>query len=231
MIWKKWTHGFIGYCVTIVGCFSMIMAVGACGGGNDAKNFNEEVSSAQKIAPLSDLWQEELDGSDLSDFERDVLKRAVKTGRIEQDDYEQAHAKYLQCMTTAGYDQLAYDKLPNGLYSLSDDAVIDNGYADQMVACSEGTTRVIEADYRDQQDNPDRYKDHGIIAVQCLRDAGVVGDDYTAAEFNRSVEKMNSGGARPQDAFSFPLKSDDSQALYCLYLGGLSLKGNFDTEE
>lgn len=214
--------------------FSLIIAVGmmfsvaACGGLG--QSFEKEKGSAEKITPLIDIWKEELSGNGLSEFERDVLERAVKTGRIEQNDYEQAHAKYLQCMTAAGYDQLKYTKMPDGLYKLSDDSVTDSNYFDKSVQCSEGTTRVIEADFRDQQDNPDRYKDPGIIAVQCLRDAGKVDKNYTAAEFNQSVKEVTAG-TNPQDAFAFLVSSSDSQSIYCLSLGGLSLSGDFSSKE
>lgn len=214
------------YCAlaSTIGVFFSIAACGIAG-----KSFESEKSSAEKIAPLTDIWREELAGHDLSEFERSVLERAVKTGRIDQNDYEQAHAKYLQCMTAAGYDQLKYNKMPDGLYKLSDDSVTDANYFDKSVECSEGTTRVIEADFRDQQDNPDRYKDPGIVAVQCLRDAGKVDKDYTAAEFNKSVKEV-AAGANPQDAFAFPVSGSDSQVIYCLSLGGLSLSGDFDSE-
>ncbi|MCI6531879.1 MAG: hypothetical protein SO053_08700 [Bifidobacterium animalis] len=169
-------------------------------------------------------WKGSLQNDDLSDFERNVLERAVSTGSITQDDYEQAYTKYLQCMTNAGYDQLKYTKMPDGLYRLSNEAKTDEGYFDQSVQCSDGTIRVIEAAYRDQQDNPERYKDSGIIAAQCLRDAKIVDDTYTAAQFNEASQRyLNGDETDPSDLFGFPITGSNQQTLYCLALGGVGL--------
>ncbi|OZG69179.1 hypothetical protein [Bifidobacterium eulemuris] len=219
----------------------MVAALSGCGGGDGAaspaggQTFEEEVASAERYGPLVDDWKAELESGDLSDFERGVLQRAVETGRISQDDYEQAQALYVRCMETSGYDHLVFDKLPNGLYSLSDESQTDDGYFDAVMTCSQGTTSVIEAEYRDQQDNPDRYKDRGIVAVQCLREAGVVDDSYTAAQFNSGLDRLSSSrssgsGGNPSAAFGFPVDSDDEQTLFCISLGGLSLGGDFGSD-
>ncbi|WP_169171446.1 hypothetical protein [Bifidobacterium oedipodis] len=222
----------------------MVAVLSGCGGGDGAassvgESFEEEAASAERYGPLVDDWKAELESDDLSDFERGVLQQAVETGRITQDDYEQAQALYVRCMETSGYDRLVFDKLPNGLYSLSDESQTDDGYFDAMVTCSQGTTSVIEAEYRAQQDNPKRYKDNGIVAVQCLREAGVVDDSYTAAQFNNGLDRLSktrsSGAAEedvtPSSAFGFPVNPGDEQTLFCISLGGLNLGGDFNSDE
>jgi len=215
-----------------------LSSLSGCGNTVDTPSgstFAEEKATAEKTSPLIDSWKEDLARDDLSDFERDVLKRAVKTGKITQDDYEQAQAKYLQCMVSEGFDHLKFNKLPDGLYELAEDADTVEGsdssknYENAMLKCSEGTTRIIEAEYRDQQDNPERYKDHGLIAVQCLRDAGKVDKSYTAAQFNKAAEKYRKGTyvGTLSEQFGFPIHSSDKQTMFCLSLGGLSIGGDF----
>ena len=197
--------------------------------------FEEEKAHAEKYQPLVDDWKYYLKHDKLSSFERDVLGRAVKTGKIAQDDYEQAQAKYLQCMVSEGFDHLKFSKLPDGLYELAEDSDTLEGsdssknYENAMLKCSEGTTRIIEAEYRDQQDNPERYKDHGLIAVQCLRDAGKVDKSYTAAQFNKAATNYRKGTyvGTLSEQFGFPIHSSDKQTMFCLSLGGLSIGGDF----
>lgn len=219
--------------VLLAGCGAATQSNTAAGGAAESTlSFDEEKAQAEKLSPLVDDWKNLLASRELSAFERDVLTRAVRNGRISQDDYEQAQAQYLQCMSQEGEDSLVFDKLPNGLYRLNQNSPTGDGYADAMLKCSEGTTSIIEAAYRDQQDNPDRFKDHGILAAQCLRDNGIVDESYTAAQFNHAIKQF--GDNREQsseqaisDVFGFPVHSGDSQTLYCLYLGGLSLAGDF----
>lgn len=199
------------------------------GNGGSSASFEEEKANADRYEPLADNWKMLLKNSDLSDFERDVLERAVKNGKITQDDYEQAQSKYLECMVSEGYDKLKFNKRPDGIYQLAEDSEVDSGYGDAVVKCSEGTTMRIEALYRDQQDNPERYKDHSIIAVQCLRDSGIVDSSYTAAQFTKALRKTSDGSdfQNYSKVFGFPVNSDDSQTMYCLSLGGLNLGGEF----
>lgn len=218
---KKKMLSMISLCLLIGGTFG-------CSSAYPSSSLNEEIAHAEKLPSLVDEWKEYLHEDNLSKYERTVLEQAIKTGHIKQEDYEEGYSQYLKCMTNAGYDSLVYDKMPDGLYSLSNDAVVDDGYFEQSVACSEGTIRVIEAAYRNQQDNPKRYKDSGILAAQCLHSAGVVDDSYTAAQFNMSMNELKGNTSKnPSEVFGFPISAKDTQTLYCLYLGdvGLSFDG------
>ena len=190
----------------------------------------QEKSSAERIESLESIFKSEASRKDLDDFERDVLNRAVKTGRIDPADYEAAHDKYLECMANAGYDE--HDtKMPDGLYKSSEtmDPNIDSKqWFKQSVTCSDHTTGIIEGLFRDQQDNPERYKDPGILAAQCLMDAGIVDKTYTAAKFNESAQILqahNDNDQRTlQEIFGFSVAGKQgSQARYCLSLGGAGM--------
>lgn len=125
----------------------------------------------------------------MDDCKQYVLNRAVKTGRIDSADYETAHDKYLECMANAGYDE--HDtQIPYEHYWSSetiDPNINGKQWFKQSIICSAHTTEIVEAPFRDQQDNPERYKDHGILAAQCLVDEGIIDKVYTATEYNESA--------------------------------------------
>ena len=79
-------------------------------------------------------------------------------------------------MANAGYDE--HDtQIPYEHYWSSEtiDPNIDGKqWFKQSIICSAHTTEIVEAPFRDQQDNPERYKDHGILAAQCLVDEGII---------------------------------------------------------
>ena len=193
----------------------------------------QEKSSAERVESLESIFKSYASREDLDDFERDVLNRAVKTGHIDPADYEAAHDKYLECMANAGYDE--HDtKMPDGLYKSSetmDPNTDSKQWFKQSVTCSDHTTGIIEGLFRDQQDNPERYKDPGILAAQCLMDAGIVDKTYTAAKFNESAQILQTQSENDdndyrtlQEIFGFPVAGKQgSQARYCLSLGNVGI--------
>ena len=235
-------HKLMKNVVLLAVMLSMTLLCG-CGGQKSTQNQAQEKSSiersgslaqeksnAERIESLESIFKSEASRKDLDDFERDVLNRAVKTGRIDPADYEAAHDKYLECMANAGYDE--HDtKMPDGLYKSSEtmDPNIDSKqWFKQSVTCSDHTTGIIEGLFRDQQDNPERYKDPGILAAQCLMDAGIVDKTYTAAKFNESAQILqahNDNDQRTlQEIFGFSVAGKQgSQARYCLSLGGAGM--------
>ncbi len=235
-------HKLMKNVVLLAVMLSMTLLCG-CGGQKSTQNQAQEKSSiersgslaqeksnAERIESLESIFKSEASRKDLDDFERDVLSRAVKTGRIDPADYEAAHDKYLECMANAGYDE--HDtKMPDGLYKSSEtmDPNIDSKqWFKQSVTCSDHTTGIIEGLFRDQQDNPERYKDPGILAAQCLVDAGIVDKTYTAAKFNESAQILqahNDNDQRTlQEIFGFSVAGKQgSQARYCLSLGGAGM--------
>ena len=238
-------HKLMKNVVLLAVMLSMTLLCG-CGGQKSTQNQAQEKSSiersgslaqeksnAERIESLESIFKSEASRKDLDDFERDVLSRAVKTGRIDPADYEAAHDKYLECMANAGYDE--HDtKMPDGLYKSSEtlDPNIDSKqWFKQITSCSAHTTDIIESLFRDQQDNPERYKDTGILAAQCLMDAGIADKTYTAAKFNESAQILQAHNDNDQRAlqeiFGFPVAGKQgSQARYCLSLGGLNMSVN-----
>lgn len=157
-------HKLMKNVVLLAVMLSMTLLCG-CGGQKSTQNQAQEKSSiersgslaqeksnAERIESLESIFKSEASRKDLDDFERDVLNRAVKTGRIDPADYEAAHDKYLECMANAGYDE--HDtKMPDGLYKSSEtmDPNIDSKqWFKQSVTCSDHTTGIIEGLFRDQ---------------------------------------------------------------------------------
>lgn len=155
--------------------------------------------SGERMKPLVEQFKDAR-GRAQSDFEREVLDRAIKTGKIEPADYEQAFSRYRQCAQDAGLKE-KYTKQPNGIYKVDPPADLGanekdvNGYMDVMADCAgkAGLIR-IEALYRTQVDNPDLIADRRVLVVQCLVKAGLVAADYTPDKlttFLRSDMKKN----------------------------------------
>lgn len=219
-------------CIVVALSLITISSCSANGAASTSSTtFEEEKAHAERYPSLVDDWKEDLNRHDLSNFEREVLERAVKTGKITQDDYERAHSLYIQCMAEKGFKGAKYVKQPDGLYKLvssSSNADDSDTWWNASIQCSEGTDSLIEAEYRDQQDNPERYKDPSMIAVQCLRDAGKVDDSYTAAQFNNSISRYNRllQGKNLSKIFGFPVDSNDQQTMFCLSLGEVDTDGD-----
>ncbi|WP_147463586.1 hypothetical protein [Cellulomonas triticagri] len=121
-----------------------------------------------------------------SDFEREVLGRALESGEIVAADYEEAVSRYLACAAEAGH-LIDTVRLPNGIYQWLPRGDSDpQAYMDDTYVCAQGTTMIIEALYKLQITNPDG-RDIAEVALECLTEAGVTDGSYTVAQFNDDV--------------------------------------------
>lgn len=150
-----------------------------------------------------------------SDFEREVLARATESGAIAPADYEEAVSRYLACSADAGH-VIDVQKLPNGIYRWIPQDVTDGAaYLDDTYACAEGTTMVLEALYKLQVMNPDG-KDLGTVAIECLRDHGVVDGSYMLEDFNTDAPGGFAGA---------PFDGTSEAATMCLTSLGFGVQG------
>ncbi|MFY1686855.1 hypothetical protein [Plantactinospora sp. WMMB782] len=152
-----------------------------------------------------------------SDFEREALDRAIRTGKIDPVDYEEAFTRYRRCAQGAGLDE-RYTKLPNGIYRITPEAgnedVEANG--ELMVKCAQDAGLVsLEALYRTQVDNPELLADPKLVVVRCLVKAGLVPPDYTVQKLSAFLE-----GA-VEDMTDFDPTHPEAQK--CLTAGGIAL--------
>lgn len=181
-------------------------------------------SGAKLATSLTALFKQTLerDKATLSPFEKDVLTRAVATGRIPAGDYQAAVDKRAACMRDAGYTE-ASTMLANGLYKVTptvpssgDIKKWADAYAAKDKSCSTGTTMVVESLYTVQQGNPDLLSDSYQIAVGCLVRAGLVPATYTAKQLEDWVATHEGNP---------PFKLSDARAQVCLANGGIAVAG------
>lgn len=173
---------------------------------------------AQEVlaSSMTELFQQYLDGDNLTDFEREVLERAMETGEISQADYDEAFSRYIQCTTDLGYEE-KWTKLPSGLYQVTpqvfDSQEDVDKYAEQSTSCADGTIIIIESLFNQQQNNPDLLADPRAIAVQCLLEGGFIDASYTVDDFDRDMKDPGSA--------SFDASDPDANA--CLYAAGYAI--------
>lgn len=174
----------------------------------------QEVQEAPGGVSFAEQLEIERDGA-TSDFEREVLDRAVETGEIAAADYEEAVSRYLECTTAAGYT-IETIKQPNGIYRWQPINVTDDqAYLDDTYVCAEGTTMIIEALYKLQVVNPDGL-DLASAAIACLVENGVVDGSYTVEEFNQDA---------PDGFEDAPFDATDQLAVMCLTSLGFGIAG------
>ncbi|WP_415856848.1 hypothetical protein [Sinomonas sp. G460-2] len=137
---------------------------------------------------------------DLNDFERQVYLRAKETGRITQADYDEAYARYSECMTTAG-KPVELRKLKNGLYYEKLAPISSDESTEQVMmvvsSCQKSTTGYL----------PER--------------SGLVPDGYSLEEYTKTMQNPKPGGGSRLSDMPFDFKSDDVQA--CLIGAGIAL--------
>lgn len=203
--------------VALLSCAGMLVALTACSApwSETADDKGGESESGTRIAPsMSALFDQYLAKDTLSRFERDVLQRARKNGKISAEDYETAHDKQISCMAEHGWREQTR-KLSNGLYQStgvtpmpSTDAEV-NKYMETSSTCSEGTSKIIESLYQLQQGNPGLLADPYETAVECLRKSGLVDDAYTGRKLENS---MNGDGTSKK--LPFDTSSDAAQSCF-----------------
>ncbi len=118
-----------------------------------------------------------------SDFEREVLDRAIETGSIAAADYDEAVTRYVACAKDAGHTIEAVMQ-SNGIYRWEERASVDEDrYFDDTSECGFATgLATIESLYKVQVANPTGLP-QGEAVVACLREAGVVDETYDSDQF------------------------------------------------
>lgn len=202
--------------VWLVVLAAVLLGVSACTteSKTDAK---PQQGTGERMKPLVDQFKDARARAK-SDFERAALDRAIKTGKIDLADYEQAFSRYRQCAQDAGLKE-TYTKLPNGIYRVTPPSDIKDvdSYANVMRDCAANAGLIsLEALYRTQVDNPDLLADPNLLVVRCLIKAGLVPTDYT-------VEKLTTF-LRSDMAKNTDFDPMNPEAQKCLTAGGIAIK-------
>jgi len=194
-----------------------LLVVSGCAGSSGGE------ADAGRLAPsLKALIDQNLQAKDISDWDRASLEKASKAGRIEQADYAEGMNLFDQCMKSAGFE-FTRTELLNGVIEfqpprgkLSEDEV--SAMMKAQSTCSSSTNFYTQDLFRMQQANPDLLSDFSQAAVNCLKKAGIVGDDFTKEEF----EKVS--GPRDSSEDGYPFDVMDPKAQTCLYSLGYAIK-------
>jgi hypothetical protein len=143
--------------------------------------------------------------------ERDVIERAIATGRIDPADYEAAHLRYVRCMAQHGFHPM-FRKTADGVYvELPNVDVEDMAALDVASLGCPSDNMIVEILYRIQQSNPDLLADYRLLAIQCLKRGGFVDTGYTVEDFDRDKK-----------ADEFPFDPYDDGPSDCLYVTGIA---------
>lgn len=171
--------------LSLLMCVACI-ALGACSSSSQTQSQPE-----LKAASMTEYFSQYLQ-HDLTDFEREVINRSIKNGSISASDYEQAHDRYVACMTGLGYTILD-TKTANGVYT---DELVENAEIQARQDHDEDRPRCMEDYdelyfmYRTQQGNPHLYANQYEAIASCLRDVQVVPADYTAQEAEADINDV-----------------------------------------
>lgn len=208
-----------------LGVALLALLASSCGSGSRqaAPAPPSEAPGATIAEDWNTLLEKQISRDDLSDFEREVLQRAQASGSISVEDYHASWDRYKQCIAPMEYN-LEYTVLPNDLVrqvliipeDLSEEDA--NEYLEEYKVaddrCATGTVKVIESLFLPQAGNPDLLANPAEVAATCLADAGLVGDDYTAEDFDHDL------GTGFSDA-DFDVMSLEAQA--CIAGAGMAI--------
>lgn len=181
-----------------------------------------DTAGSEKLAgSLTELFQRALDVPENAEnpFVAEVLTRAIDSGTIAQEDYDEAHRLYRTCMNDAGYEE-NYSQLANGSYQITppplDGQEAVEKYMEVGTECS-AEFAPIEALFITQQGNPDLLSDRAQVAVQCLIEAGVVDASYTSQTFRDDLDDAFASAA--YDPMSPQAQTCFSNAGYSISVG------------
>lgn len=124
-----------------------------------------------------------------SDFER----QALADGVITEEEYDQAHLLWLECMEqqfpSGGAYAVGMTKLSNGAYEYTFGSPSGLDYGDQMDtfdllfdACAQGTIAEIAWLYHDMTTNPDRLSPEEMM-FRCFERKGAIAPGYTLDDY------------------------------------------------
>lgn len=203
---KRVMSGVLGAALVL----SVVLGLGACsmpGSGNAGAS--DGGSSSSSSSSGSSSYEAELKQalqSASSDFERGVLERAVKAGRISESDYREANEKYQECMAAKGDDVEFDTDQSTGLMQehMNTDDNYDSAKANEdSMACAKGTNLQIRDLYERMVQNPSNADEIELV-VGCLKRRKLVPDSFTKQDFLTEMGKPEGSSKldTSSDAFS-----------------------------
>lgn len=196
--------------VAAAGVLSVVLGLGACSmpGSGNAGASDGGSSSSSSSSGLSSYEAELKQAlqSASSDFERGVLERAVKAGRISESDYREANEKYQECMAAKGDDVEFDTDQSTGLMQehMNTDDNYDSAKANEdSMACAKGTNLQIRDLYERMVQNPSNADEIELV-VGCLKRRKLVPDSFTKQDYLTEMGKPEGSSKldTSSDAFS-----------------------------
>ncbi|WP_426625085.1 hypothetical protein ACPPVW_03085 [Leifsonia sp. McL0607] len=159
------------------------------------------------------LIEEKLDG-ELTDFETEVLERALGRGTISQGDYEAAHERYRECMARHGV-ATEQRRFPNGVIHSTPPGPNDEFTLEQLVEfdymCAKSTIFVIDELYVVQQGNPGLLRDTSAAGTACLLREKLAPESFSRDDFEAAF------GPGHDNYDSLPFDVKDERVQMCLF--------------
>lgn len=184
------------------GVLAVVLGLGSCAAddGGDATGDGANQSSSTYAAQLDQALQ-----SATSDFERAVLQRAKKDGKISEADYREANERYAQCMAGKG-DDIEFDTdQSTGLMQerLNADEHYDSDKVNEdSMACAQGTNLLIRDLYERMLTNPTNADEIELI-VGCLKRHDLVPETFTKQDYLTESAKSADSSALDTDSAAF----------------------------
>lgn len=176
----------------------------------------------QRLAPSLEAYaQQQLGHDDLSDWDRAVIEKASRTGTVSQADYDEGADNFEACLNSAGL-HWTRTRLLNGVVEFqpppgSGATGSDDNAALIQAQCYQSTYAYTQDFFGLQQANPELLADFSLAAVNCLKKAAVVDDDFTTEDFDKVV------GAHDSPVADWPFDVSDPRAQTCLYSLGYAV--------
>lgn len=200
--------------VSLVAIVALCLSACSAHGSEPSNSLSSDPAPERIADNITVLFQQTLDEANLNEYGKEIFERAVQTGQISEDDYEDAHATLVSCLDSKGID-ITYSKTTTGVYYMNAWVMPDNLTDDyvnrEMSACEDEVDwPAIESMYSMQQNDPELYADPDEVIVRCLWDDDIVPTTYTAKDFSRDFPNQT------------PFDKTDPQVLDCLQRGGIN---------
>lgn len=146
-----------------------------------------------RLAPsFAALAQQYLDQGAMSDWDRAVVEKAARTGSISQADYDEGADNFEACMVANG-ERWVRTRHLNGVVEFqpprdfsSSEAEGENQLRVQWQCYSSGYA-VTQELFAIQQVNPDLLSNFSLVALNCLKSAGMVAEEFPLDEYERAM--------------------------------------------
>lgn len=191
-----------------IGVTISLLTLNACS-ANLSSGSNAQSSTDASISRSTASYETQLHQalqSATSDFEKQVLTKAIKAGKISEADYREANEKYQQCMISKG-DQISFSTdqstgLMQESMNVDGQAYDSDKVNSDSIACAKGTNLLIRDLYERMNTNPTNSDDIELI-VSCLKRKKLVPKSFTKQDYLTESSKTDGSSKLDTSSESF----------------------------